>query len=352
MRILIFSHEYPPCLGGAGTIADLLHKSLSSEYSCKVDILTSRRTKSSFERRIFTPILSRKLWFFSYLPWLIKNEKKYDFFILNDPAAIYSAGKVLSDSTLKKSICIVHGMEKHLTSSNHILDLINFSSCFKRALNNSKNTVFVSNFIKDQYKNIYNIRPKNTTVIHSGAKEIFFNKPIKSKDKDKINFLTVSRIVKEKGYDRMLSIFENLHTIGINFSWTIVGDGNYKNEFEEKILDSPISDKIQFMGKQPQDVLSNIYPEHDIYILLSELAESFGLSYLEASASGLVPIGYNATGVKEAFQYIQNGFLIERSASDYELAREIYNIAKINLTSSCLRHETDFSQEIIKMIKS
>lgn len=347
-NILIFSHEYPPCLGGAGTIAELLMENFSKDIENNVEVLTSVRSSSVESDRVHIARFSKKMWFLAYIPWLFFNAKKYDYIIINDPAAIYSSGLALPKTILKRTICIIHGVEKHLTSNNKIIKFIRFSHYFKRSLDNCKNVVFVSDFIKNKYKELYNIEIKNSTVIHSGIKQNYtenFNYPSKINNKNEVlKFLTVSRLVEGKGYDRMLSIFQLLNQMGLNFEWHIVGDGNYKQKFEEKLKLSSIHNKVSLVGAVDRKDLPKIYPNYNFYILLSDLEESFGLSYLEAASAGIIPIGYNRDGVKEAFKYIKYGFLFNAEDNNKHLAKKILEISQTNISvcNKCLRNEKDF----------
>ncbi|MCZ9036182.1 glycosyltransferase family 4 protein [Escherichia albertii] len=347
-NILIFSHEYPPSLGGAGTVAELLVENFSQDVSNNVEVLTSVRSINLKSDRVHIVHLSRKFWFLAYLPWLFFYAKKYDHIIINDPAAIYSSGVILPKSILRRATCIIHGVEKYLTSKNKIIKFIGFSHFFKRSLNNCRNVVFVSDFIKNKYKELYGIEVKNSVVIHSGIKisrTEKFNYSSKIDNKNGIiKFLTVSRLVEGKGYDRMLSIFQLLNQMGLNFEWHIVGDGYYKQKFEEKLKQSSIYDKVTLVGAVDRKELPKIYSSYDFYILLSDLEESFGLSYLEAASAGIIPIGYNRYGVKEAFKYIKYGFLLNAKYGDKELAEKIFYITKSDFSAcnECFRNEKDF----------
>lgn len=357
-KILIFSHEYPPCLGGAGSIAELLMANFSKDKNVVVKVLTSSRTSNRDGGNIRIAPLSKKFWFLAYLPWLVFNAKKYDFIILNDPAAIYSAGSILPKSLLKKTICIIHGVEKHLCSKNLIIKTIMFSRFFKRAIYSAKYTVFVSAFIKEKYKELYDIDPENSKIIHGGIRNhskkntsnCFEITGDSEKSSGVIKFLTVSRFVQTKGFDRMFALFKILNSMGLDFEWHIIGDGNYKNEFEDKI--NMFSDKIFLKGAVDRASLPDIYSKYDYYILLSDLEESFGLSYLEAAASGTIPIGYNRDGVKEAFEYIKYGVLLEAGRSDKQLAQELYSICRERFPkrNECFRKESDFFYEVKSLI--
>ncbi|HAS8348797.1 TPA: glycosyltransferase [Vibrio vulnificus] len=352
-RILIFSHEYPPCLGGAGSIADLLYQSLSKDANNDVSILTSRRSNSLKRGNLITSFLPSKLWFLAYIPWLVVNLRKYDLIICNDPAAIYNAGLLFPRKILEKTVCFIHGEEKYLNSDVKIINLIKFSRFFSRALFLSKKTFFVSKYIQDFYVENYSILlpEEKSVVLHSGISDNF-----KLLSKNKLNhsvqetFLTVSRVEKLKGFDFMLKVFCELAKNKNNFNWIIAGDGSYLNEFRKRVNTSSISDKVIFLGKIPHDKVAKFYLSSKYYISLSELNESYGLSYLEAAYCGCIPIGYDRCGTKEAFKYISNGYLIKSFKNVVEVVELLNNLIECDKPkkSCCLRTEFDFISEFNK----
>ena len=353
-KVLIFSHEYPPCLGGAATVALTLYNGLK-KIGYSTFVLTSKRSGLYKSNEVFVNKYPPQTWFLSYVFWLKLNHKKFDTIICNDPAAIYNAGKYFSDDILNKTICFIHGEEKYLHENKSWLQFIDFKNSFFRAINNSKSIIFVSDYIKQRYHEFYSLREKdNQFVIHSGInksekKTAFGELKIKSSSLDSpLKFLSVSRIVKEKGYDKMLAIFTHLSKENIKFTWSIVGDGSYLAEFKQKVALSSVSDKVKFYGAIDRNELPKVYMLHDYYILLSELNESYGLSYLEAASFGLIPIGYNRCGILEAFNYITQGLLLNINNDFSSLGDEILSYLKVakGEDTKCLRFEEDFLMEV------
>ncbi|MCL0009412.1 glycosyltransferase family 4 protein, partial [Providencia rettgeri] len=207
----------------------------------------------------------------------------------------------------------IHGEEKYLNSKSYLIKKINFSNHFKRALNDCKKVIFVSDYIKNRYKYLYDIiiDENRVKVIHSGVNNSLFKKIVKAKNNDNNSFLTVSRIEKAKGFDVMLHSLCKVKESGLNFHWYIAGDGSYFEKFKENVSNSTLNKNITFLGRVERSCLPEIYSLADYYISLSELNESYGLSYLEAASCGVKPIGYNRCGTAEAFKYIHNGVLIE-----------------------------------------
>lgn len=354
-NILIFSHEYPPCLGGAGSVAGLLYKALSKDDKNNITILTSNRSKSIKSKNIVTSIFPAKLWIIAYLPWLLLNIRKYDLIICNDPAAIYNAGLFFSRRILKKTVCFIHGEEKYLNSNSKLIKLIKFNKFFSRALYLSRKTFFVSNYIKKFYIENYSISISNekSVVLHSGISEDFTSTTeIQSNFSNNNNFLTVSRVEKLKGFDFMLMVFCDLFNRGNNFNWVIAGDGSYLNDFKEKVRNSPISNNVIFLGKVSHEKIAEAYFSSKYYISLSELNESYGLSFLEAAYCGCIPIAYSRCGTKEAYNYISNGYLLKSFKNKDEAVSLLNHLINSDeyKRGKCSRTELDFIEEFYKNV--
>ena len=351
-KLLIFSHEYPPCLGGAGSVAQTLRDGIYSLNEYEVTVLTSSRTVRSNAQRIVAIPQSKRLWPFIYFFWLSLNASRYDVIIANDPAAIFTVGKYLPKRLLSRVICFIHGEEKYLASSSLPLKLIRFKSAFLRAMQYGQKIVFVSAYIEQLYAELYGIRlpPSKRRVIHSGVSSEQFYPGSKLKNSKPL-YLTVSRLESLKGFDTMLESLIILSQKGKEFNWVIAGDGNYLAQFQEKVRASPICNNITILGRVDRSQLSQLYQKAHYYISLSELKESYGLSFLEAAFSGVTPIGYNRCGTKEAFQYIDGGYLIESYKKPNDIASELHTImANKDKIVTCERTIEKFCLEVLEVI--
>ena len=88
----------------------------------------------------------------------------------------------------------------------------------------------------------------------------------------------------------------------------LVGDGPERSSMEHLVKSLGLLDDVTFIGK----IKNPIEPLRvsDLFLLTSE-TESFGLSALEAMASGVPVIASNQGGIPEVIQHGQNGFLHE-----------------------------------------
>ncbi len=116
---------------------------------------------------------------------------------------------------------------------------------------------------------------------------------------------------------------------------TIVGDGpeDYKEILKE--LAENCDSNVNFAGKVPHKLLAEMYRNHDVFVFPSEWPEPFGLTHLEAMASGLPVISTTSGGHGEflkdgenclAFDkenYFQLSVCLEKLIDNPELAKRL-----------------------------
>lgn len=354
MKLILFSHEYPPCLGGAGTIANSLYSYFKTSNSYNIQVITSKRSHSIQSNDIITSKYPPLLWPITYYLEQIDRLRDADVIICNDPAAIYSAGRYFSDAMLKRTICVIHGREKYLEPESKAR-FIGFSKFFNKALTESAHIIFVSEYIKRLYIECHNIDISNVshTVINPG---IIFSKHVEQEISDKVanQFITAARVVREKGFDYMFDVFCELKRRNLDFKWLIAGDGNYLEDLKLKIKNSEIAGNVNFTGALPKDKLVHEYIDSSYCILLSELDESFGLSYLEAANFGCKSIGYDKAGVTEAFNHLDNGLLLSDFKNLTSNCNQVMNFIEKNANQigNCNRFDTNFVTDVEKIVRA
>lgn len=132
----------------------------------------------------------------------------------------------------------------------------------------------------------------------------------KSKPNKKLTLVTVSRISREKGFERMLKVADQLK--GIDYIWHIVGSG-YDKKYEEHIK-KLAPDNWVFHGK-----LENPFPyikNADFLLQLSDY-EAFGFVLLEALVLGTTVITTDYSSASEMINE-SNGYIIKKDLSDFD----------------------------------
>lgn len=189
------------------------------------------------------------------------------------------------------------------------------------------------------------------------------NKFRKNKEK-KLILITVARLAtKKKGYDFVIKIAQELKK-RVNFRWIIIGKNvdylshnkfisNNKKNFE--LVGEIGNDELFF----PHSKLIKYYKSSSIYLHLSRI-ESFGITVLEAIASGLPVIAFKSVGSNTLIKDKVNGFLVN-CYDTKEYAKKIVHvyknkinfsknskyIKKYNLEKNCNKVLMDYNKIIV-----
>ena len=104
----------------------------------------------------------------------------------------------------------------------------------------------------------------------------------------------------------LIEIFSNIESE--DWTLTIVGDGDEKENLEALIKDNNLEGKVILTGFLNKEELYKLYENSSLYVMTS-FEESFGLVLVEASSFGLPLIAFDsAIGAKEIIQ--ENGILV------------------------------------------
>jgi L-malate glycosyltransferase len=314
LNILIFSDEFPPAKGGCSSVASQ-YAELLSDIGHKITVLTRIDNKiykqhSQYMQYRIKYTYQLGISILSHL-FNVNLYKNYDAIILNDTASIYIAGLIFSKVKLKKSVCIIHGSELEYVyhQPSKIKSLFQFGIFFSRTVKQCKKIVCVSNYLKTKVVHFYlkkgiDVKNKCETVYAGVRRSAFYCKHIQSNIFPKefengIKLISVSRIVKKKGYEKMLDLFELLNLASDKYFWIVVGNGNYLDTLKQEAKKRKLLDCILFTGELDRQSIRDYYIESNLFWLLSEHDEGFGLTWLEAQMCGLPAIGLNKGAIKE-----------------------------------------------------
>jgi glycosyltransferase involved in cell wall biosynthesis len=118
--------------------------------------------------------------------------------------------------------------------------------------------------------------------------------------------LSVSRIVKRKGQDKLIEALHILNTNGVQgISLSVVGEGSYKQHLEKLIEEYGLFKSVVCKGALSDKEVAEEYARADVFAMptrvLQEVdVEGFGIVYLDAALYGLPSIAGDAGGAPEA----------------------------------------------------
>ena len=349
MNLLVVGTDFPPSIGGISTYTVELARALNN--MCQVTILTkgvfnSESFDKAYQVRIVRtpqiPVL-RTLALFIYLPWLLRRYKI--------DAVLHTVWPTVLISYIW--YCLIPVPYFVSVHASEILDdtltwrrrLKRYLKQWRRAaLIRVKGIFPVSRYSASLVTDL-GVEKSRIHVITNGVDLQRF-KPVTAHeigDKQK-RLLTVARLDLHKGHDRVLEALAILKEQGLKPNYVIVGQGEEEMRLRTMVQSLGLERQVIFAGFIPENQLPAMYTACDIFIMTSreipgrlDLIEGFGISFLEASASGLPVIAGRSGGVPDAVKDGETGllvnpddsraiaFAIQRLLTDTDLAKTLGN---------------------------
>jgi phosphatidylinositol alpha-1,6-mannosyltransferase len=156
---------------------------------------------------------------------------------------------------------------------------------------------------------------------------------------DAVVILTVGRLVRRKGFDRVLMQLPSLNAVtGQQIYYIIAGRGSMEAELRELATTLDINHRVIFTGYVPDNQLAALYAASDLFAMLtffdenSRSIEGFGIVYLEAGYFGKPVVAARVGGVEDAVQDGETGILVNPNSG-----QEVYQALKLLCSDSTLR---------------
>lgn len=153
-----------------------------------------------------------------------------------------------------------------------------------------------------------NVAMKKVLVLPKGIDLKKF-KNINSANPSKINAVVTRSLLPEYRHDTILKAFSLLNEKGIDFSLTIIGDGNQLTNLKDLAGSLNIEKKVNFTGRIANTELPKILQASNFYISMP-ITEGVSASLFEAMACNCFPIVTDIAGNRSWIQHRKNGQLI------------------------------------------
>ena len=133
--------------------------------------------------------------------------------------------------------------------------------------------------------------------------------------------LTVARLVPHKGQDIAIRALATLRRDFPELRYIIVGEGHDEERLRALAKELRVSDRVGFVGVMRDDELPEAYATSTIYLGASRVdkeisVEGFGISFLEAAASGVPSVAGDSGGVRSAVRDGETGVVVPPTDSD------------------------------------
>ena len=220
----------------------------------------------------------------------------------------------------------------------------------KKIYNQYQKLIFVSKDNKEVFDIRYpNMKPTEEViynyidaqkVIEKADEKIDF-----SFDNKQMNFLTVARLVEQKGIDRLIRIHRELIANQYMNKFYIIGDGPERENLEKLIEDEHLQETFFLLGAK-----ENPYPymkQADIFCLLSKF-EGYGMVLEEAKILNK-PIIITNTAAREAVENYRNVVIVEND--EHEIYNKLKYMIENNIKTFDDEKQIYDNQHIIKELE-
>lgn len=204
-----------------------------------------------------------------------------------------------------KVITTLHGTDITIVGQDP-----SFNPITKFSIERSDRLTAVSEFLRRETYNAFGCTACDVAVIHNFIDPTVYNRsaypPLLRQrlGADPI-FMHISNFRRVKRVRDVVQIFAAVHK-EIPSRLVMVGDGPDRGDAEEETRRIGLEDRVHFLGKI--DNVAPLLASADMFLLPSS-SESFGLSALEALASGVPVIGTSAGGMPEVVRNGETGIL-------------------------------------------
>lgn len=127
--------------------------------------------------------------------------------------------------------------------------------------------------------------------------------------------VTVARLVPHKGHDVAIQALARLRSTHPGLRYLIVGRGADESRLQALAARERVADAVIFAGALGDDEVAEAYATADVYVGLSRAegatsVEGFGISFVEAAASGTAVVAGDSGGVRSAVRDGETGLVV------------------------------------------
>ena len=218
-----------------------------------------------------------------------------------------------------KTFCLLHSKE-----INHEIG----SSLNKRLIKSTKNADFIianSNFTKELAIKV-GIDKSKINVIFPGIPKPIAVENITKIEAEKIfqnsfpKIITVARLEKRKGHDKVLMLIKNLKYKYPKIKYVSIGSGKEENNLLDLSKELDIEKHVTFLKNVDYDLKIALVSEANLFLMPNRIekksVEGFGISFIEAASYGIGSIGGKDGGTSDAIVHNKTGIICDGNNLD------------------------------------
>lgn len=208
----------------------------------------------------------------------------------------------LKRKTGKPLVLTIHSMESDRSAGFWPQQWI--ADIERSGVHGADKVIAVSRYTKDALVKQYGVDPAKVTAIHNGIDAAKFHSAVRRDYTKALGpVLFLSRLSRQKGPLYFLRAARRVLATRPKARFVMAGTGEMLGECIQYTLEHGIADRVTFTGFVGNGDLADVYAHNGLYVLPS-VSEPFGISVLEAMATGLPTIVSRSCGVGEALQHV------------------------------------------------
>ena len=217
-----------------------------------------------------------------------------------------------------------------------------FEGCYEKF----DTTVFVSKTAQKAFENTTNLKLKSE-VKYNLVEDLVIKEKAKEKindiifDDDKLNLISVGRLTRKKGYERLLKIYKKILEKEKKVHLYILGEGEEKEKLERFIENNKIEEFVTLLGYKDNPYK---YVKNSDLFVCSSYEEGYSTAVTESIILGTPVITTLCSGMEELLDNGKYGVITENS--DESLYEGLYNLIndkkKLNYYKKLAIERTDF----------
>ena len=326
MRLLVFTTQFPPAVGGVETMSWQLSKHLQSKGE-DISVLTQQipgaemfdagETLRIKRFQLDDPVTlmakgRQKLALIETLRQAVEEWQADSVLCTGwDPCA-YIASIALPSSSRIPYFLIAHGMELMQLPSGFAARRTK-AWMRRKALSSAKRIIAVSNFTRDRLIDL-GVPQERVSVVPNGVAPAETQRNGSGSANGNI-LTTVSRLVPRKGQDTVLRTMPRLLEQVPDAIYRIVGTGPELPRLQALAQQLQLNGHVEFYGQVSDSERERLLNECNVFVLATRETptdfEGLGIAVLEAMQKGKPVVVTRAGGVPEIVEHGRTGLVVE-----------------------------------------
>ncbi len=330
MRILVFTFQFPPRIGGVEMMAYHLTRYLAQDGNSM--IVVTNKADGSLETDANQPYqtirldlgatitprqrVTQKIRWVTELQQIIRSTRPDRILCIHwDPCAyLVRIALALLNQPIPVFL-VAHGMEI-MRLPNSVLAQWAKKQLRSFGFNGARKIFAVSNYTRTRLLGL-GVAPERVLVIPNGVelKDDAVCSTRGERDSAYKRILTVARLVPRKGHAEVIRALPAVLRQIPNVRYQIVGEGPERQRLEALVRELDLGNHVEFFGQVSECDKSRLVQDCDLFVLAAretpEDFEGFGIALAEAMERGKPVIGGRTGGITDVIMDNENGILVD-----------------------------------------